>query len=230
MDTIFYTLLTMLLVSFIGGLVLYGLMPLAFTDKSLRRDIRRLKIYLARRFKFLTRYGMELGGYVHDAAIYVWIPFTAFVHSAGTWTATVASNVWFTRRTAADAAATTYIPLGFLLANANDLKGAYLKSVSVHFRVVTAALDALEAHIYKATLAADGSLLTVAEVTTTYDTGHDTAAERIDVDEHLLTLTLSTPVWIDGDGSYYFMEVVADAAATSVLDYFGANASLTVRL
>lgn len=230
MENVFYFVLTAILIAIAGGLVFYNLIPLAFTDKSLRHDIHRLKTYLKRRWRIATRYTMELGGYVHDASIYVWIPFTQFAHSAGTWTATVASNVWYTRRTAADAAATTYIPLGNLLASANDLKGAYLKSVAVHFRVVTAALDALEAHLYKATLGADGSLLTVAEVTTTYDTGHDSAAERIDVDEHLMTLTLSTPEWIDGDAEYFFVEVVADAAATSLLDYFGANASLTVRL
>ncbi len=210
------------LLAIAGGLTLYYLSTPA-TIMGVVRDLER-------RFKIALRYGSELGGYVHDAAIYVWIPFTEFAHSAGTWTATVASNVWYARRTAADAAATTYIPLGHLLAHSGATKGAYVKAIQIHFRVVTAALDALEAHLYKATLAADGTLFTVAEVTTTYDTGHDTAAERIDVDEHLMTLTPSTPFWIDGDGSYYFVEVVADAAATSLLDYFGANVSLTVRL
>lgn len=185
---------------------------------------------IERWWKIANRYGTELGGYVHDAAIYVWIPFTQFAHSAGTWTATVASNVWYTRRTAADAAAVTYIPLGNLLANTSGLKGAYVKAIDFHFRIVTAALDAMEAHLYKATLAADGSLLTVAEVTTTYDSGHDTAAERIDVDEHKMTLTPSTPFWIDGDNEYYFVEIVYDGSATGVIDEFGANVSLTVRL
>jgi hypothetical protein len=210
------------LLALAGGLTFYFLSTPA-TINSVVRDIEH-------KFKVALRHGSELGGYVHDTAVYVWIPFTQFAHSAGTWTATVASNVWYARRSAADAAATTYIPLGNLLANAGATKGAYVKAIQVHFRVVTAALDALEAHLYKATLAADGTLLTVAEVTTTYDTGHDAAAERIDVDEHLMTLTPSTPFWIDGDGSYYFVEVVADAAATSLLDYFGANVSLTVRL
>jgi len=109
-------------------------------------------------------------------------------------------------------------------------KGSKLTSVDFHFRVVTAALDAMEAHLYKGTMAADGTLWTTAEVTTTYDTGHDTAAERIDVDEHKMTLTPSTPFWIDGDGEYYFVEVVYDGSAAGVIDEFGANVSLTVRL
>lgn len=205
-----------------GGLTFYFLSTPA-TIMSVVRDIER-------KFKVALRHGSELGGYVHDAAVYVWIPFTEFAHSAGTWTATVASNVWYNRRTAADAAATTYIPLGNLLANAGATKGAYVKAVQVHFRIVTGAIDAMEAHLYKATLAADGTLFTVAEVTTTYDTGHDAAAERIDVDEHLMTLTPSTPFWIDGDGSTYFVEIVWDGSATGVIDEFGANVSLTVRL
>lgn len=214
--------LLLVLTAIAGGLVFYFLSTPA-TIAGVVRDIKRF-------WNIATRHGTELGGYVHDAAVYVWIPFTEFAHSAGTWTATVASNVWYNRRTAADAAATTYIPLGNLLANAGATKGAYVKAIQVHFRIVTGALDAMEAHLYKATLAADGTLFTVAEVTTAYDTGHDVAAERIDVDEHLMTLTPSTPFWIDGDGSYYFVEIVWDGSATGVIDEFGANVSLTVRL
>lgn len=157
------------------------------------------------------------------------IPFSNFGHSAGTWTDTVASNVWYKRRTAADAAATSYIPIGHAPQRDGANKGAMLNSLEVHFRVVTAALDACEAHIYKATLGADGSLLTVAEVTTSYDTGHDTAAERYDVDEHLMTLTVTTPTYLD-DNEYLFAEVVYDAAATSLIDEFGAVANWTLRL
>lgn len=167
-------------------------------------------------------------GYVHDNVSIV-VPFTRFAHSAGTWTATVASNVWYNRRTAADAAATTYIPLGGVPQRDGATKGAKLNSVSVDFRVVTAALDAMEAHLYKATMAADGTLFTVAEVTTTYDAGHDSAAERIDVDEHKMTLTVTTPTWLD-DGEMLFVEVVYDAAATSLIDEFWATGNWTLRL
>ncbi len=167
-------------------------------------------------------------GYVLDQFSKI-IPFTEFAHSAGTWIPTVASNVWTNRRTAADAAATTYIPLSHLLQRDGALKGTKINSVEVHFRIGTVALDAMEAHIYKATLAADGSLLTVAEVPTTYDAGHDTAAERIDVDEHKMTLTPTAPVYLD-DNEMLFVEVVYDAAATSVIDEFLAKVNCTVKL
>lgn len=173
-------------------------------------------------------------GYLHDV-VSTFISIANFLHSAGTWTVTVASNVWFTRRTAADAAGVTYIPLAGAPQRAPNAgatvsnKGAQLESVEIHFRVVTAALDSLAATLYKATLGADGSLLTVAAVTTTYDTGHDSAAERIDVDEHLMTLTVTTPEYLT-DNEYYFVEVSWDAAATSVLDFFGAVANWRWRL
>lgn len=167
-------------------------------------------------------------GYVHDN-VQIVVPFTKYGHSAGTWTATVASNVWYNRRTAADAAATSYIPLCDVPQRDGALKGAKLTSVDVHFRIVTAALDAMEAHLYKATLAADGALLTVAEVTTTYDAGHDSAAERIDVDEHKMTLTVTTPFYLE-DNEMLFVEMVSDAAATSLLDEFYTVGNWTLRL
>ena len=167
-------------------------------------------------------------GYLHDALQFV-IPFTKFVHSAGTWTPSVASNVWYNRRSAADAAATTYVPIMDLPQRDGATKGSKLTSVDFHFRVVTAALDAMEAHLYKGTMAADGTLWTTAEVTTTYDTGHDSAAERIDVDEHKMTLTVTTPFYLE-DNEFLYMEVVYDAAATSLIDEFFAVANVTTRL
>lgn len=167
-------------------------------------------------------------GYVHDNISQV-IPFTQYGHSAGTWTATVASNVWYNRRTAADAAATTYVPLGNIAQRDGALKGTKVNSVDFHFRVVTAALDAMEAHLYKATMGADGALLTVAEVTTTYDTGHDAAAERIDVDEHKMTLTVTTPAYLE-ENEMLFLEVVYDGSATGVIDEFYTVINATVRL
>jgi hypothetical protein len=167
-------------------------------------------------------------GYLHDA-VQIIVAFSKFVHSAGTWTATVASNIWYNRRSAADAAATTMIPLCDVPQRDGAMKGAKLTSVDFHFRVVTAALDAMEAHLYKGTLAADGSLWTTAEVTTTYDTGHDSAAERIDVDEHKMTLTVTTPFYLE-DNEFLYLEVVYDAAATSLIDEFFAVGNWTLRL
>jgi hypothetical protein len=167
-------------------------------------------------------------GYVNDTHMSQFIPPSAALQSAGTWTAAAASNVWSSNRTAADAAWVTYIPIP-IPSNSAGKKGAYLVSVTVYFSVGTAALDSLAAAVYKDTLAVDGTLTTAAAVTTTYDTGHDSAAERIDVDVHTLTLTLATPAWIAEDEAYH-VELSGDAAATSVFKYFGAVANYTLRV
>lgn len=167
-------------------------------------------------------------GYVHDNVSII-VPFQKFAHSAGTWTPSVASNVWYNRRTAADAAAVSMIPLCDVPQRDGALKGAKLNSVDVHFRIVTGALDAMEAHLYKATLQADGTLVTVAEVTTTYDAGHDSAAERIDVDEHKMTLTPSSPAYLE-ENEMLFVEIVYDGSATGVIDEFCAVGNWTIRL
>jgi hypothetical protein len=167
-------------------------------------------------------------GYVQDSVSYV-VPFPYFAHSAGTWTPTVQSNVWFTRRSASDAAATTFVPFGVLPQRDGALKGAKINSVDFHFRIVTGAVDAMEAHIYKAVMGADGALLTVSEVTTSYDTGHDSAAERIDLDEHKMTLTITTPAYLE-ENEVMFLEVVYDAAGTSLIDEFYAVINATLRL
>jgi hypothetical protein len=239
MTTFAITLMTLAILATGALMVLlpYAAKNAAYAERSPRKPVTlsachpvtlsgvlgRLATALRRRFR-----DPEQGGYVHDTRMSQFLPFSLFSHSAGTWTATVASNVWYARRSAADAASTTRIPL-LLPSNSAGNKGAYLTSVDVFYRVGTAALDALQADLYKMTVGADGALQTVAAVTTTYDSGHDSAAERIDVDEHSLTLTLATPVWVDNDEEF-FVEVVVDNAATSVLDFFGARANYTLRL
>lgn len=217
-----------LLVALLGALVLYGLMPLAFSDPTLRKDIKKLRAYIWERVTRPWKTFAEVGGYVHDV-VQIVVPFTKFAHTAGTWTATVASNIWYNRRTAADAAATTYIPLMDVTQRDGALKGAKLTSVDFHFRISAAGIDAMEAHLYKGTLAADGTLWTTAEVTTSYDTGHDSAAERIDADEHKMTLTVTTPFYLE-DNEVLYMEVVWDGSAAGVIDEFFAVGNWTIRL
>ncbi len=167
-------------------------------------------------------------GYVHDTQMSHLIHPGEMLFTAGTWTDTVASNVWYKRRTAADAAATVQIPI-LILQNAAAYKGCKLVSIDVFFVISAAGLDALAATLYKATLPADGSAMSAASVATSYDTGHDTAGERIDQDEHKMTLTLTTPAWID-EGDYYFVEVVIDGSAAGVIDIMAARANFTLRV
>jgi hypothetical protein len=149
----------------------------------------------------------------------------------GTWSdaAGQVTGTIVKKKAAADETATLTIPI-VIPSNAGAYKGCYLKTIDIYFEVLTAALDAMAATISKATLPADGAAIaTLDDVTFSYDTGHDSAAERIDVDQHKMTLTLTTPAWID-DGDVYQVALAINAAATSVFDYIGARANYTLRL
>jgi len=168
-------------------------------------------------------------GYVHDTAMSQFIPPAAAGFSAGTWADALASNVWCKSRTAADASFTIGIPV-LLPSNSAALKGACLQSIDVWYSIATAAADDFASvSLYADTLAASGTANSAAAVTATLDAAHDTAAERKATGEHKLTLTLATPVWVDHEAAYH-IELVVDAAATTVFKLFGARANYTLRL
>jgi hypothetical protein len=168
-------------------------------------------------------------GYVHDTAMSQFIPPEACQYTVGTFTDGVASNVWSKDKAAADDTSVIKIPVA-IPQNSAAQKGGYLRSIDIWFAVTTAALDALAATIYKATLPADGAAFGApASQVFSYDSGHDTEAERIDVDEHKMTLTLTTPFWLDDDDEFY-VELSVDAALTSVFKFYGARANFTLRI
>ena len=174
-------------------------------------------------------------GYIHDTAMAQFVPPEDIGVSAGTWALAVASNVWSNDRTAGDASFTLYIPVP-IPSCAVALKGAYLKSIELMYSIGTAdADDVATVKLYKDTLAAiaasgSGVINTAAEITgITVDAGHDTTAERKAQDEHRMLVTLDTPQWIDNDATFH-LEVVVDAAATTVVKVFGAIINYTLRL
>jgi hypothetical protein len=224
-----------LLTALIGGLVFYNLIPLAFTDASLRRDMGRLKAYLALRWHIMTRYTWELGGYVHDTAVSAWISPNMCSYVTGTWTDAVGAvtGTVVKEKAAADNTGVVYIPISAAMwSNSVALKGSYIKSIDLYYAVTTAALDAAGATalIDKFVLPANGAAFpTLAAQAFTYDTGNDTAAESDDLDEHTMTLTLTTPIWLDNDDLLQ-VRLTMDAATTSVIRFHGARVNATVRL
>jgi len=169
-------------------------------------------------------------GFVNDTHMAQIIPPTMFHCVTGTWTlaagavaGTIAKHV-----AATDETSVITIPVT-LPSNSVGLKGSYLVSIEVDFEILVADCDALAAVVNKVTRGADGAVAVVAAQTFTYDAGHDSAAERIDVDQHRMTLTLATPIWIDND-EYVLVEITADKAATTTMDFLAAVANYTARL
>ena len=168
-------------------------------------------------------------GYIHDTAMSRFISPFECGYTAGTWTPTIGTNMVENVRTAADASFTILIPI-LLPSNDEILKGAYLKSIDVYYSIATAAADAVAGlAVDKITLGADGTACAGATVAVTQDTGHDTAAERLDVEDHTMTTTITTPVWID-DGEHFVGSLIADAAATTVSSFIGARVNYTLRV
>jgi hypothetical protein len=159
---------------------------------------------------------------------YKWIPANQFHYVTGTW-AMHAGQVAGTivhRKTAAAETSVISIPIA-LPSNAKGSAGSLIKSISVDFEITVAALTTLTAVLNKITRGADGAVATVTAITTwDYDTGHDAAAERVDVDQHRMTITPNSPtsnpgIWID-DEDEYVLQITAVCAGTSVLEFLGA--------
>ena len=169
-------------------------------------------------------------GYAQDSHMSQYIPPTlihcvtgTFTNAAGAVAGTIAKHV-----AATDEVSVFTIPV-LVPSNSSIKKGAYLKSIEIDFQILVAACDALDAVVNKVTRGADTAVAVVAPQTFTYDTGHDTAAERIDVDQHKMTLTITTPIWVDND-VYVLVEITADKAATTTMDFLGAVANFTLRV
>jgi hypothetical protein len=169
-------------------------------------------------------------GYVRDTHMSQYIPPTEFHCVTGTWSlaagqvaGTICKHV-----AATDETSVINIPI-FLPSNSDANKGAYLVSIEIDFEILVAACDALAAVVNKVTRGAEGAVAVVAAQTFTYDAGHDSAAERVDVDQHKMTLTLDTPIWIDND-VYVLIEITADKAATTTMDMLAAVANYTLKL
>ena len=169
-------------------------------------------------------------GYVHDTHMSQFIPPSEFQMSAGTWATAMASNVVSRDRSAADAAFTAYIPIP-VPSNSIAYKGAKLLSIDVWYSIGTAACDDFATvELEKMTLGPDDTAPVGAAVACTLDAGHDTAAERLAVDDdHKMTVTLDVPAWVDDDHAYW-LQLVVDCAAGTVFKFFGARANYTLRI
>ena len=168
-------------------------------------------------------------GYVNDTAMRIFIPPHLFDLSAGTWDLTESSNLVALARSVADAAFTALIPV-VLPGNAIALKGAKLESIDVWYKIGTAAADDFATvELEKMALPADGAAHAGAAVTCTIDAAHDTAAERLAADEHLMNVALDAPAWVDED-DVYWLKLVVDCAAATVFTFYGARANYTLKV
>lgn len=168
-------------------------------------------------------------GYVHDAHMSQFIHPGDFEIAVGTWAVVESSNVVSNDHTDGDEAVTVLIPIR-VPSNSKALKGAKLASIDIGYLIGTAAADDFATvELSKVTVGADNVAAAGAAVTTTEDSAHDSAAERLAVDDHTMKVSITTPEYVD-DGECYWLKLIIDCAATTVLKFYGAIAHYTLRV
>jgi hypothetical protein len=169
-------------------------------------------------------------GYVHEPSMSLFIPPTLFHCVTGTWSYSAGQVAGTIVRKVNDADQTSTVNIPVVIpSNSVPLKGSLLKSIEIDFEVYDAALTALSAVVNLVDRGADGADATVTALDFSYDTGHDTAGERILENEHKMTLTLDTPIWIAND-QYVLVELTIDqSGATDIVELLAAVVNYTFR-
>ncbi len=169
-----------------------------------------------------------LGGYVHDTSMSQYIPPNSMHCVTGTWTDIAGQVAGTIVRHKAAAAETTTINIPLMIpSNSVALKGSLLKSVEIDYELLTAAATSITCTIVKVVRGVDTAVAVVSAPACTQDLAAGVAAAT--VDQHRITVTLTTPVWIDND-EYYFCKMIAVCAAGTLLDLLAAVANYTERV
>ena len=167
----------------------------------------------------------------------VQLPLAPATFSAGTWTVTESSNVYFVTRTAATQKDYYTIPIIMPFRTTAD-KGAKLKSVTVVATfggTISTSNDDFEVNIIQVTTPVDGSTpvgsVLAGDTGSDYGTTYDTKAERLVAGTHTFTVTIPTGEqdFID-DGEQLYARVMVEDAGSADLTFVlkGAIASFDV--
>jgi hypothetical protein len=167
-------------------------------------------------------------GDVHDTHMQRFIPPTIFHYHTGTWTSApgnVAHTI-VTQKAANPETATVTIPIN-VPGNESKEKGSKIASVEVDYEILTAAATSITATVWKIARGADTAVAVATQVTATQSLTAATSAAT--VDQHNLLVAITTQEWTDND-DYWFVELACVCAATTVLEFLGAQVNYTLRV
>ena len=218
MNVLLITLLTLVLGSLLFGFV----MPAAVSGK-----LSRWLYGFGRYWKLAISMNKELGGYVHDTAMSQFIAPECFHCATGTWTyvAGQVANTISYHKAAGNETTVINIPIT-IPSNSVAGKGSYLKSVEIDYEITIAEPTSITPLVNLVTRGADTA---VAVVSAQAFTQSPAAAGAKSVDQHRLTLTITTPFWIDNDQYVLVQLSIPTGAGGCVLDLYGAVANYTLR-
>ena len=165
-------------------------------------------------------------GYVNDTHMAQYIPPTAFHCVTGTWTLTAGAVTGTISKHKASNSETTVVNIPIMLmSNSSALKGSKLASVEIDYEFTGAAATSVTASMNKVTRGADTAVAVVSSVPVTQSLVANAGAETLE--QHKLTVTVTTPAYIDNDE--YYLCVLTIAASTAVIEMLGAVANFTFR-
>jgi hypothetical protein len=167
-------------------------------------------------------------GYVHDTHMSQFIPPTAMHFVTGTWTSAAGAVAGTIAKHKAAGAETTVVTIPIKLpSNSVAQKGAYLKSVEVDYELLLDVAVGVTATMKRVARGADTAVAVANAVTVTQDL--TAATDAATQDQHKLTVTLTTPAWIDND-EYYLLALSIECGGVVTIDMLAAVANFTLRV
>lgn len=139
---------------------------------------------------------------------------------SGTWTLSRTGAALFRlRRSAAAAVEVCAFRFSELRQRTTSSKGLKITGAKIKYTVSTADLNDLTVSGSYSVMPATGAAVAAATSlgTVTYDSAHDTTAERKAQGEHTMTVTFGTPVWLNSESEVELL-LTADGTASGVLD------------
>ena len=168
-------------------------------------------------------------GYIHDSSMKYFVPPSLAGGYGGTWTHANDGTFWTLSRAALGGSFDLGIPIAVPHQNANENRGSRIASVDVYFKISDADLTSLAVEFNLQALPTSGEFNDPSNPAFTYDTDHDAAGERVTQGSHVMTLTLTTAIWVQGTQCLR-ADLIAVAPAATLFEFFGARINYTLRI
>jgi hypothetical protein len=164
---------------------------------------------------------------VHNVHFSQFIPPTAMHFVTGTWSDAAGAIAGTIVKKKTAGAETTVINIPIMIpSNSIALQGSKLKSIEIDYELLDAVAVSVTAVLSKVARGLDTAVAVVTNPAITQDLAAAVAAAT--QNQHKLTVTITTPEWVDND-VYYLLELSIECAGVVVVDVLAAVANFTLR-
>jgi len=165
---------------------------------------------------------------LHNVHMSQYIPCTAMSFVTGTWanSAGYVAGTISKRKTANAETGVVTVPI-VIPSNSIALQGAKLVSIELDYELETDVATSVTAVLHKIVRTADTGAQVASHPTITQNLA--AATDAASHDQHKLTVSLTTPIWIDND-DYYLCEFSFVCGADVVVEVLAAVVNFTLRV